>query len=158
ALSAPGGQLVQATDQYVGAIGARLVLVDDAEVRAVMTASWLRQMGWKDVYVLAEAGSETECPKAPVLLEPLGELSVEPAALAELLAKKAATVVDLSLSRDYRRGHIPDAWFAIRSRLAHALAVIKPRGTLVLTSEDGVLARLAAPEARALVENPIRYL
>src|SRR5262249_42417129 len=57
ALSAPGGQLVQATDQYVGAIGARLVLVDDAEVRAVMTASWLRQMGWKDVYVLAEAGS-----------------------------------------------------------------------------------------------------
>ena len=49
ALSAPGGQLVQATDQYVGTLGARVVLVDDAEVRAVMTASWLRQMGWKDV-------------------------------------------------------------------------------------------------------------
>ena len=158
ALSAPGGQLVQATDQYVGTLGARIVLVDDAEVRAVMTASWLRQMGWQDVFVLTDAGSETGWPKPVVLLEPLGELSVDPAALAELLAKKAATVVDLSLSRDYRRGHIPDAWFAIRSRLAHALAVIKPHETLVLTSEDGVLARLAAPEARALVDNPIRYL
>ena len=41
AISAPGGQLVQATDQYVGTLGARLVLVDDLEVRAVMTASWL---------------------------------------------------------------------------------------------------------------------
>ena len=54
ALSAPGGQLVQATDQYVGTLGARIVLVDDAEVRAVMTASWLRQMGWRDVFVLGE--------------------------------------------------------------------------------------------------------
>jgi hypothetical protein len=25
---------------------------DDKEVRALMTASWLRQMGWKDVFVL----------------------------------------------------------------------------------------------------------
>ena len=29
AISAPGGQLVQATDQYVGTLGARIVLVDD---------------------------------------------------------------------------------------------------------------------------------
>ena len=33
--------------------GRALVLVDDAEVRALMTASWLRQMGWRDVFVLA---------------------------------------------------------------------------------------------------------
>ena len=52
AVSAPGGQLVQATDQYVGTLGARIVLVDDHEVRAVMTASWLKQMGWRDVFVL----------------------------------------------------------------------------------------------------------
>src|SRR5947207_2726539 len=37
AVSAPGGQLVQATDQYVGTLGARIVLIDPAEVRAVMT-------------------------------------------------------------------------------------------------------------------------
>ena len=57
ALSAPGGQLVQATDQYAGTLHARIVLIDDKEARAVMTASWLRQMGWRDVFVLvAEAG------------------------------------------------------------------------------------------------------
>src|SRR5262245_2204671 len=47
AVSAPGGQLVQATDLYAGTLGARIVLSDDNEVRALMTASWLRQMGWK---------------------------------------------------------------------------------------------------------------
>ena len=67
AISAPGGQLVQATDQYVGTLGARIVLVDDAEVRAAMTGSWLRQMGWKDVFILAESGSENGSPKTPML-------------------------------------------------------------------------------------------
>ncbi len=67
AISAPGGQLVQATDQYAGTLGARIVLVDDAEVRAVMTASWLKQMGWKDVFVLVASGTETGVPKALVL-------------------------------------------------------------------------------------------
>src|SRR5437763_85021 len=45
-VSAPGGQLVQAIDRWVGIRGARLVLVDDKAVRAVMTAQWLKQMGW----------------------------------------------------------------------------------------------------------------
>src|SRR5262249_25117756 len=66
ALSAPGGQLVQATDQYVGTLGARIVLIDDLEVRALMTASWLRQMGWQEVAVLAESGQETGWPAPPV--------------------------------------------------------------------------------------------
>ncbi|HEY6993932.1 MAG TPA: rhodanese-like domain-containing protein [Xanthobacteraceae bacterium] len=159
ALSAPGGQLVQATDQYVGTLGARIVLVDDAEVRAVMTASWLRQMGWTEVFVLAEAGHERGEPATPVLgSAPPPELRIDYAGLAELMARGEATIVDLSLSRDYLKGHIPGAWFAIRSRLAAALAKIAPRGTLVLTSEDGVLAGLAASEAAALVDRPVRAL
>src|SRR5664279_2297173 len=60
AISAPGGQLVQATDLYAGTLGARIVLFDDNEVRAVMTASWLKQMGWKDVVVLPEAGQKAQ--------------------------------------------------------------------------------------------------
>jgi rhodanese-related sulfurtransferase len=158
AVSAPGGQLVQATDQYVGTLGARIVLIDDAEVRAVMTASWLRQMGWKDVFVLAETGSETGWPQTPVLAEPRPELAIDAAGLAALLARSDATVVDLALSRDYCGSHIPGAWFAIRSRLARALGKIAPHGTLVLTSEDGVLAGLAAPEAAVLVDLPVRWL
>ena len=159
AVSAPGGQLVQATDQYVGTLGARIVLVDDAEVRALMTASWLRQMGFGDVFVLAERGNETGFPKPPVLgFAPRPDLELRPAELDGLLTREAATVIDLSLSREYRRSHIPGAWFAIRSRLARALAVIALRGTLVLTSEDGVLAGLAVPELSALTDLPVRYL
>src|SRR5260370_35916931 len=52
ARSAPGGQLVQATDVYTATRNARIVLVDDDGVRAVMTGSWLAQMGWPEMYVL----------------------------------------------------------------------------------------------------------
>jgi rhodanese-related sulfurtransferase len=159
AVSAPGGQLVQATDQYVGTLGARLVLIDPAEVRAVMTASWLRQMGWRDVFVLAEEGHETAPPSTPILGDPPPpELRIDCGGLAELLARDGATVIDLSISRDYLKAHIPGAWFVIRSRLERALAKIPLRGTLVLTSEDGVIAGRVASEARALVKRPVRAL
>jgi rhodanese-related sulfurtransferase len=159
AISAPGGQLVQATDQYAGTLGARLVLVDDAGVRAMMTASWLRQMGWKDVFVLTETGTETARPSSPILgtMAP-AELTIDCTALAGQLARDEATVVDLSLSVAYRKAHIPGAWFAIRSRLERALETIAVRGTLVLTSENGLLASLAVADARALTAHPMRCL
>src|SRR5262249_59342834 len=139
----------------VGRLGARIVLIDPAEVRAVMTASWLRQMGWRDVFVLAEEGRDTAPPAVPVLGEPPPpELRVDCAGLAALIARDAATVVDLSPSRDYLQAHIPGAWFSIRSRLERALAKIPLQGTLVLTCEDGVLAGPAVPEARALADRP----
>jgi rhodanese-related sulfurtransferase len=160
ALSAPGGQLVQATDQYVGTLDARIVLIDDKEVRAAMTASWLRQMGWRDVYVLTEAGTETGWPKTPVLETgpPPPDSAISCAALDSLLARGEVTVIDLSLSRNYLARHIRGAWFAIRTRLAPALTKIPVTGTLVLTSEDGMLARLAVAEATALADAPVRFL
>jgi rhodanese-related sulfurtransferase len=48
---APGGQLIQATDQWVGVKGARVVLVDDEMVRAPVVAAWLRQLG-HEAYVV----------------------------------------------------------------------------------------------------------
>ncbi len=152
ALSAPGGQLVQATDQYVGALGARIVVVDDLEVRAAMTASWLRQMGFADVFVLGDAGTETGWPAPPILEnETVANAAIDCARLHELLSAGEATVIDLSLSAAYLKAHIPGAWFAIRARLERAFNKIPHRGPLVLTSEDGVLARLAVAEAKALV-------
>jgi len=159
ATSAPGGQLVQATDQYAGTLGARIVLVDDTQVRAAMTASWLRQMGWRDVFILAEQGTETGCPAMPVLeTEAHSDAAVDCAELSEVLSRSAVTVVDLSLSRNYLARHIPGAWFAIRTRLALALEKIPLRGMLVLTSEDGALAKLALAEAADLVGRPVRFL
>ncbi len=114
------------------------------DVRAVMTASWLKQMGWKDVFVARpEAGTRRHgCrmsswlwawhrPQAAIVAVRPGHASTH---------SDEATVVDLSLSPNYRKGHIPGAWFAIRSRLAQTLSKIPLRGELVLTSEDGVLA------------------
>jgi rhodanese-related sulfurtransferase len=159
AISAPGGQLVQATDQYIGTLGARVVLVDDLEVRAAMTGSWLRQMGFAEVFLLAEAGNETGWPAAPVLEnETRREAAIEAKALAELVSRHAASVLDLSLSRNYLAGHIPGAWFAIRTRLARVLKNIPTADTLVLTSEDGALAALAVAEAETLIDRPVRFL
>ncbi len=155
AISAPGGQLVQATDIYAGTLGARIVLSDDREARAFMTASWLRQMGWQDVYVLPEAGNETGQTEAKVLGAPPADATIDPGKVLEI---DDVTVVDLSTSPHYRRGHIPGAWFAIRGRLDRAFKKIEMRGTLVLTSEDGVLAGLAVEEARAQTAGSVRWL
>jgi rhodanese-related sulfurtransferase len=160
AISAPGGQLVQATDQYVGTLGARIVLVDDAEVRAAMTGSWLRQMGFAQVFVFAETGDETGRPKPAVLKTDVApaDAGIDCKALDDLLSHNQATVIDLAASRNYLKAHIPGASFAIRTRLARALENIPRGGTLVLTSEDGVLARLAVAEAAALTDRPVRCL
>ncbi|MGB8897711.1 MAG: rhodanese-like domain-containing protein [Pseudolabrys sp.] len=155
AISAPGGQLVQATDIYAGTLGARIVLSDDKEVRALMTASWLSQMGWKDVFVLAEAGNETRGPEKIVLGMPVANRAVNPSAVLE---SDDVSVIDLSLSPQYRRGHIPGAWFAIRSRLERVMRKIAPRGDVILTSEDGALASLAVAGAQALTNRPVHWL
>jgi rhodanese-related sulfurtransferase len=161
AISAPGGQLVQATDLYVGTLGARLVLVDDDGVRSVMTASWLKQMGWKDVFTFQpQPDTPEDYWRENEFLGPdlPPDSAIACQELAKLHARNEATVIDLSLSPNYRREHILGAWFAIRSRLAQALPKIPLHGEIVLTSEDGVLAGLAVPEARALTQLPVRYL
>ena len=160
---APGGQLVQATDRYAATRNARVVLVDDTGVRATMTASWLIQMGWPEVAVLT-GGLDGDALEAGRRSPPVAGLEVADAeaiavdALARLVARDRATVVDLAPSRDYRGGHIPGAWFAVRARLAAALARIPAAERLVFTSADGTLARLAASEAAPLTEIAVACL
>ena len=158
ALSAPGGQLVQATDQYAATLRARIVCVDDKAVRAVMTASWLVQMGWAEVYVLVAAGEETGSPVDPLLGTPARDAAIDCATLSGLLHRNEATVIDLSFSRAYLSAHILGSWFVIRSRLEQFIQREPLRRNIVLTSEDGVLAGLAVAEARAFTPLPIHYL
>jgi len=155
-VSAPGGQLVQATDRYVGTLGARIVLIDDNGVRATMTASWLLQMGWSDVFVLRSAldgvDLQTGSPSRRALgLDAADAENIEAQELHALLAAGGATVIDLSSSRNYRARHIPGAWFAIRSRLGKSLVAVPLRERLVVTSEDGRLATLAATQVAGVV-------
>ena len=161
AASAPGGQLVQATDAYVGTRNARIVLVDSDGVRAPMTASWLAQMGWLDVYVWrdAMAGAELVEGPAPEQVLWLGEAqTISPSELKALLDRGGTNLVDLASSLEHRRAHIPGAWYAVRSRLASSLPKLEVGRALVLTSPDGVLARLAATEAAASWDGPVSVL
>jgi rhodanese-related sulfurtransferase len=148
---APGGQLVQATDAYMATRNARIVLVDDDGVRAVMTGSWLVQMGWPEVYVLdgGIAGRPlAHGAAAPVIpeVERAVVATIAPAELKTLLDRGAAAVVDLAPSIAYEAGHIPGAWFAVRARLPGSLDQVPRHRVLALTSSDGRLARLAAAE------------
>src|SRR5258708_5988202 len=101
ARSAPGGQLVQATDVYTATRNARIVLIDDDGVRAVMTGSWLAQMGWPEIHVLqgglAGRGLVQGVPK-PVIpeLEHAAGATISPAELKVLVDRGEATVVGLA--------------------------------------------------------------
>jgi rhodanese-related sulfurtransferase len=164
--NAPGGQLVQSIDQYVAVRGARMVLVDDHGVRARMTASWLLQMGGYDVSVLVDGlaapGQALERgPQAPRLPGQLQSLPVAPVTVLELarwLEEDRAVLVDLDTSLRYRAGHIPGAWWAIRSRLGESLGRVPQRQMLVLTSSDGAYAAICAADAAAATTMPVYLL
>ena len=151
ARSAPGGQLVQATDTYMATRNARIVLVDGDGVRAVMTASWLVQMGCPEVYVLdgGVAGQTLVTdpePRDVPGVDRANVVTIAPAAVKDLLDRGAVTLVDLAPSLNYEAGHIPGAWFAVRARLKDSLAKVPVKPVLVLTSPDGIVARLTAAE------------
>lgn len=157
--NAPGGQLVQATDEYVAVRNARLVLADDEGVRATMTASWLIQMGWEDVFVLeAGVGSGPLVTGAwqPTLRGTLADATVTTDELAAHLG--AVTVIDLGPSPAYEQRHIPGALWCVRARLGAALAEIPADDPVVLTSPDGTLARLALDDARELGGHAVEAL
>ncbi|MFA7667206.1 MAG: rhodanese-like domain-containing protein [Burkholderiaceae bacterium] len=166
ARSAPGGQLIQSTDQYVGPRGARIVLCDDNGVRARITASWLVQLGWPEVFVLAgglrafgpalETGPEPVEVLGAAVATAIPELPV--LAVARALEAGDAVVVDLASSLKYRAGHIPGAWFTIRSRLADSLSTLPRRARLVVTSEDGSFAQIAAADVAAATTMPVATL
>ncbi len=163
-VSAPGGQLVQTTDSFAGVRNSRIVLVDDHGVRATMTASWLIQMGWKDVYVVKDALSSGQLLKGPAPVEALGLVklraddTIAAAALARELLSGCVTVIELDSKPRYGEGHIPGAWHAIRANLAANLQKIPPASTIVVTSADSLVAQLAAPEIAQLTHASVKVL
>lgn len=156
AVHAPGGQLIQATDQWVGVRNARIVLVDDERVRAPVVASWLKQLGC-DVYVL-DAGIRSGLkaqPSAMPTLPTVATLAAED--LRRELDAGSCTVFDLGASMSFRKAHIPGSHWSIRSRIAAAAR--DAQGTVVLVPGDNTdVARLAASELFASGSNEIKLL
>ena len=113
-----------------------------------MTASWLKQMGWKDVFVLA--GSRKSNEKASPRRSILGSLRrrCRDRCPSKVLESDNVSMIDLSTqpalpARPYPRRLVchprPPRQGAAEDPAAQAF---------ILTSEDGVLAGLAVAEAQ----------
>jgi rhodanese-related sulfurtransferase len=142
---APGGQLVQAIDRWVGTGGARLVLVDDTGTRAVMTAHWLKQMGW-DVHVFGHGleGVPLETGSDAAVMAGLPARRVIEPAEAWRWVEDGAAAVSLEPSAAYRQAHPAGAVWSIRPRLDRLTAGVLAADRIVLFADDEALGRLAA--------------
>ncbi len=140
ALHAPGGQLVQATDQWVGVRNARIVLADGEGVRAPVVAAWLKQLGC-DVYVLEDgvySGLQLPLPaKAPLPALP----KISAAQLKQALAAGSCSAFYLGPSMNYRKQHVPGSRWSIRSRIVQDAA---GANNVVLITRDTAVAQAAA--------------
>jgi rhodanese-related sulfurtransferase len=135
---APGGQLIQSTDQYVGVRNARIVVFDSDLVRAPVCASWLAQMG-HEVYVLRQ-GAAAELAVPPPAQPRLPALrALSPASLGAFL--RAGCLLDLRASAAYRRSHVEGAVWSIRPVVAYFAAAGKP---IALLADEARVAQLAA--------------
>ncbi len=152
---APGGQLVQATDQWVGVKGARIVLYDREEVRAPVIAGWLRQLG-HEAYWLADAAAAASFDwrrsSEGVDLRMPTSISVDEAAAA---LRAGAAVLDLRSGMTYRKGHIPCAVWSIRPRIG---AVRPADGTIILVADEPAVAVLAAFDLAEAGSKDVRLL
>lgn len=158
---APGGQLVQATDEYAATRHARIVLADWDGVRALTTAAWLAQLGAHEVFVYAPP-PHAEVETGP---EPLRVLSSQPPARqvsplqADALLKAGlARVFDVERRVAYEKRHVAGAQFAVPDRLEGIVAGLPAEQAVLVTSSDGVLARIVAAELAARTGRDVRSL
>ena len=142
---APGGQLIQATDQFVGVRGARIVLHDSDGIRAPMVAGWLRRMG-RDAHcvsgevraLLARHAAASTQPALPVVP------GIETQDLRRALASHDVLVLDLRSSAAYRQAHVPGAQWRSRSQLNESFGATR----IVLVADDPAVAACAAIDLR----------
>lgn len=157
---APGGQLVQATDEYLATRRARVVLADWDGVRALTTGAWLAQLGAVEVYLYrppASAALQSGPEPRRVLRHRPDAGGLRPQALRAALESGQAVLFDVDARVAYERGHVPGSRYSAPDRLAEFLPEDRDR-TIVLTSADGVLASVVAAELAWRSQRPVRYL
>lgn len=145
----PGGQLIQATDQYIGTRGARLVLIDSENIRAPVVATWLSMLGW-DVAVMSEDEASQLDPHHETNDHRLSEVTLHEVSAKDIgaLTISGALLCDVRPSMDYRAAHISGAIWTTRPRFVSLLRSYSttPK-SLVLIATDSSLAKLVAQEA-----------
>ena len=142
AAQAPGGQLVQATDHRLAVRGARVVVWDESEFRAAVTAYWLRAMGW-EASILA-GPFEVAVPAGGI---PAGAAAVDVDGLSRAIAS-GSRPVDIRPSVAFRKGHVQAAVSCIRPRLANVSGL--SGGRFIVIGDDAAIAELAGAEILCL--------
>ena len=161
ARSAPGGQLVQGRDDFIGTLHGRVVLVDDPDgVRATVTASWLVQIGLDEVFVYAEPLEPADLEAGPVQVTPSIDDDRSVLLSPEEVSKRGGDVAifDIGTSRRYEAGHVPGARWVARQYLGEAIASVSSAVQVVVTSDDGQAAHYAAAELSRSLTRPIAVL
>jgi rhodanese-related sulfurtransferase len=144
----PGGQAVQRSDEAVVVKNSEIVFCCDGKVRATVTASWYRQMGFEDVYAVdggttawAAAGRSLERGMPDERPFSLDEAHAKATLLspAELHASRPPAVIFVDTSQDFARGHVPGARWVPRGWLEFWISEIVPvQSTAVaVTCHDG---------------------
>lgn len=155
-VSAPGGQLVQAIDRWVGTRGGRLVLVDDVEARAVMTAQWLLQMGWEAVVLDRPFDRQSLAAGAadpPAALPDVLRIGVPEA--AHWINDAGAAAVVIGPSAEYREAHPEDAVWAIRPRLDRLPTTVLRASRIAVFADDAAVGALAAADLAEIAAGPV---
>jgi rhodanese-related sulfurtransferase len=162
-LNVPGGQAVQRTDDFVAVKNGRIVFVSNQSTRAVMTAYWYGQMGFRNVKVLQggleawrENGGAVESGGSrnePLGFETAKKLAhtLESDEVGSLLQTSTASVLHVGSSADFGAAHLPDSKWISRGWLELKLPGMwtdKSR-PIVLSCRDGLNSILAS---RALAE------
>nr|WP_115666959.1 rhodanese-like domain-containing protein [Cupriavidus taiwanensis] len=146
AVHAPGGQLIQATDCYIGVRGSRVIVFDDDGVRAPVIASWLYQLGFESAVLADGLDSAIEVRAWPQPDLGGGPRVIDAVALRQLHDEAAAlAVVDLRESAAFDQGRAQGSVWSIRPRLLHALRSLgtTPDDPVVLLASEADVAALA---------------
>lgn len=140
------GQLVQATDQWIGVRRARVVLADDLGLRAALAAFWLRKMGYEaHVAKIDDDLRSIEPLRRPEWREePL--LTCQPAEALKAIRDGSARFLDARSSESYCACHVVGVHWVNRSRLSQL-----PLGQRYLVLGDALPhASLVVKELRRL--------
>ena len=160
AVWAPGGQLVQALDLWVGVRRSRLVTTDDDGVRATVAAHWLKQMGW-EVSILIDPPDSGPRASGPSPLISAADLPSTPSvteAEAAAWLGKAGKIVSADRSAAFRSGHPEGAQWSNRARLQILPSDVLTAPRILVVGADDVASVLVASDLAALSGADVRTL
>ena len=149
----PGGQVVQRSDDVLVVKNCPVVFVCDRKARSTIVASWYRQFGFQEVYVVeggldawSAAGLELETgmPQEPVAGLAEAEGKVKPISPGELQVSTNQVIIFVDTSQEFAQGHVPGARWVPRGWLEFQIGGFAPdkSSSVVVTGNSAANAVL----------------